>query len=286
MKLHFLQLLLILQCGIAYAGSENSISPVPASVYSVSGIQNLSNHTECPMWYNYSSATDDCQCSQFASLNKCDNYKHVSVHPDLILTYNSHKELILLIKIRHQYLGGYNLTETGYVLLPDEISELNSYMCGPLNRKGYLCGECKSGYGPGPFLTSCTNECYLCQVTWYEIILYLVLEFIPITVFYLLILIFQIRLTSAPMTCFIMYSQLIVLAFYKECVSQWAPSFFSKIKYSHSGTLRMGTKSLTVYGVFNLNFFHYTLPQFCISSKLRPNHVVFLGYISTSTLSY
>ena len=96
---------------------------------------------------------------------------YISVNPDLILTYNSHKGLILSIKIRHQYLGGYNLTETGCVLLPDEISELISYMCGPLNRKDYLCGECKSGYGPGPFVTSCTNVCHLCQDTWHEIII-------------------------------------------------------------------------------------------------------------------
>ena len=210
-------------------------------------------------------------------------YKLASVNPDQILTYNSYKGLISSIKIPHCYLGGYNITEeTGYVLLPDEISELNSYMCGPLNRKGYLCGECKSGYGPGPFVTSCTNVCHFCQDTWHEIILYLALEFIPITVFYLLILIFQIRLTSAPMTCFIMYSQLIVQAFNEECASQWAPSFFSEIKYGyHSGTLRMGTKSLlTAYGVFNLDFFYYILPPFCISSKLRLIHAVLLGYIS------
>ena len=156
-------------------------------------------------------------------------------------------------------------------------------MCGPLNRKGYLCGECKSGYGPGPFVTLCTNVCHFCQDTWHEIILYLALEFIPITIFYLLILIFQIRLTSAPMTCFIMYSQLIVQAFNGECASQWAPSLFSKIKYGYgSGTLRMGTKNLlTVYGVFNLDFFHYILPPFCISSKLRPFHVVY-GFVLSS----
>ena len=62
MKVYFRQLLLILQCKITFTGSENSVSPIPASVYSVSGIQNLSNHTECPMWFNYSSATNDCQC--------------------------------------------------------------------------------------------------------------------------------------------------------------------------------------------------------------------------------
>ena len=281
MELRFLQLLLILQCRMAYARSGNCVSLVPASV---SGIQNLSNHTECPMWFNYSSATNDCQCFQFQSLKCDDNYISMHLWTQIRYWHTIHTKGLIIssIKIRHQYLGGYNLTETGRVLLPDEISELNSYMCEPLNRKGYLCGECKSGYGPGPFIKSCTNVCHFCQDTWHEITLYLALEFIPITAFYLLILIFQIRLTSAPMTCFITYCQLIVLAFHKECASQWATSFFSKIKYGyHSGTLRMGTKILlSVYGVFNLDFFHYILPPFCISSKLRPIHVIFFGYTS------
>ena len=82
------------------------------------------------------------------------------------------------------------------------------------------------------------------------------------------------------MTCFITYSQLIVLGFFEECASQWA--LFSNIKYRNcSGTLRMGTKSiLTVYGVFNLDVFHYVSSPFCISSKLRPIHFLYLGYSS------
>ena len=50
-------------------------------------IQNLSehqNHTECPMWFKYSSATNDCQCFPFSPL-KCDG-KYASVESDQILT--------------------------------------------------------------------------------------------------------------------------------------------------------------------------------------------------------
>ena len=92
------------------------------------------------MWFNYNSATNDCQCFPFWLL-KCDG-KSASVDPGQILTYNSHKGLISTIQIRHGYLGGYNKTRMGNVLLPDDISELNRYMCGPLNRRHYLCGEC------------------------------------------------------------------------------------------------------------------------------------------------
>ena len=46
-------------------------------------------------------------------------------------------------------IKGYNLTKDGHhALLPNNVSELNHYMCGPLNRKDYICSECKGGYGP------------------------------------------------------------------------------------------------------------------------------------------
>ena len=123
--------------------------------------------------------------------------------------------------------------------------------------------------------------CYLCKDTWRDLLLYLSVKFISLTMFYLLILVFQIRLTSAPMTCFIMYSQLVVLAFYEECGVKLGTTLVSQIKFDAEGTLRTGTKILlTIYGMFNLDFFHYVLPPFCISSQLRPIHVFSLGYIS------
>ena len=240
------------------------------------------NSTECPsVWFE---VTHDCKCIDHLFLN-CEGE---SVYADTrhTLTYDSTREIISAVKIRHKYLKGYNLTKNG-ILLPNNITELNAYMCGPLNREDYLCNKCKRGYGP-PVISesaSCIDTCYLCKGTWITkgILLYLAVKFIPLTLFYLLILIFQIRLTSAPMTCFIMYSQLVVLGFYDECglESTISESVFSQMKFTDKGnTLRTGTKILlTLYGVFNLDFFSYFLPLFCISSRLRPIHVFSLGYI-------
>ena len=150
--------------------------------------------------------------------------------------------------------------EDGYhVFLPHNISELNRYMCGPLNRKHYTCRECKHGYGPAiisaPAL--CSKMCYICEDTWYDLSFYLLLQFVPITVFCLLILVFQIRLTSAPMTCFIMYSQVVVLAFYEDCNSQYythSSKLLGQIKFTDSGkirTLRVGTKILLTIIIWN-----------------------------------
>ena len=87
---------------------------------------------------------------------------------------------------------------------------MTSYMCGQMNRKGWLCKDCIDGFGPS--VTSvgykCTNNC---ADDWYRVLLYQFLEFVPITAFYLVVLTFRIRMTSAPMTCFILYCQLVML---------------------------------------------------------------------------
>ena len=247
---------------------------------------NLSNYNsiECPsVWF---AATHNCQCIEALYLNCEGEIAYADTHH--ILTYDSSRGIISAVKMRHKYLKGYNLTVTKDglrgILLPNNISELNPYMCGPLNRKDYLCNDCKNGYGPATISdsASCSNKCYSCKDTWYNVLLYLSLSFIPHTIFYVLILVFQVRLTSAPMTCFVMYSQLMVLTFYEECGLEPDDSVFSHIKFTDSGTtLRTGTKILlTLYGVFNLDFFLYILPPFCISSQLRPIHVFSLGYFS------
>ena len=35
-----------------------------------------------------------------------------------------------------------------YVTLPNDTSELNSFMCSGLNRTGLLCSQCQQGLGP------------------------------------------------------------------------------------------------------------------------------------------
>ena len=239
------------------------------------------NYSKCPMWYNYSSATNACECFPLWIM-KCDGL-NVFIHPGHMLTYDSQKNLISASSTHYRHLDGYNVTNSmaGHILLPSDISELNQYMCGPLNRKDHLCSECKSGYGPAIVFTPCTNVCYICQDNWYSVILYLLLELVPITVFYLFILVLQIKLTSAPMMCFIFYSQLIVMAFNVECANKANPTLLSQVKFTKDGDLRTETKIiLTLYGIFNLDFFHKIATPFCISSQLKPIHSLFLGYAS------
>ena len=115
---------------------------------------------------------------------------------------------------------------------------------------------------------------------WYGILLYMFLEIVPVTVFYFaVILIFQINITSAPMTCYIMYSQLIPLwwnfAFDGEDINVSRQMF---VLNHQSEFLRK--LILALYDLSNLRFFYFVMSPFCISTKLKPLHFALLGYFS------
>ena len=201
------------------------------------------------------------------------------IDSNYIITYNKNKRLVSVSGTDCYWsaYSGYNMTKPGYILLPKNISTLNDYMCGPLNRKGFLCGECSDGFGPSMVLTACTDKCYNCSEAWHGMTLYLFLELVPITVFYLFVLTFRVSVTSAPMTCFIMYSQLIIIT----SSFSWCEPLLRQVQFTKAGDLKSVSKVIfTLYGVFNLAFFRYIVPPFCISRHLKSIHVAWLGYVS------
>ena len=141
-------------------------------------------------------------------------------------------------------------------------------MCGPMNRKGILCSECIDGYGPS--VTSPNFRCSDCSNAWYGIPLYLLLELVPVTVFYLIMLIFQVNVTSAPMISFIFYSNIILLSLN-----------FNFITQHRVESQALGTMAALSYGIWSLDFFRYVIPPFCISPHLKVIHVLYLQSVST-----
>ncbi len=180
----------------------------------------------------------------------------------------------IYIAVCHYFqLEGHNMTEPGYIRLPDNISELNDYMCGAMNRKGLLCKACIDGFGPS--VTSLGYKCSNCTDAWYGIPLYLAVELIPITLFYLIILIFKVNLISSPVILFVLWSQMVMY----ELIFPRAGKIrmiLSQVMHSNGPLLR----SLFFFcGIWSLDFIHSIVPPFCISSKLQLRHVEFLGYV-------
>ena len=162
------------------------------------------------------------------------------------------------------------------ILLPPvfDLDMLNKDLCGKLNRKGALCGECMSGYG----VSVNTNDyrCVKCnaQSQNYNWLYYVVSEFVPVTVFSVFVFLFSNIITHGPMNSFIFFSQIIT----------------STVQMNAYGLtpIRKTVKNFDIfqdiymipYDFWNLKFFHSTFHGFCLSPNLGTLAVLMLGYVT------
>ena len=234
--------------------------------------------TECPPWFFYNSDTGDCQCHKDSHLEydiHCTK-NGVLVEIGNCMTYSENKGTFFARCFYYQFPPDNITTLDGnnYFSVPENVSELNDYMCGPIKRKGVVCSECLDGLGPS--VTSFGYKCTNCSDPWKQVVIYILVEFGPTTLFYFLVLFFRISITSAPMTCFILYSQIIVYALFQDrgTLNGIIQNQSQSVKY-----LMLTVGSL--YGIWNLDFLQYLVPPLCISSSLSIIHVDFLSCLST-----
>ena len=242
-----------------------------------------SNQYQCSRnkeWFCFNSTTVAYNCSQIHSILP-DQIECFESGPALSFgycaTYDEDTRILSLLPMcgYFQY-GVYNVTTPGYIQLPTVLTELNDYMCSPLHRKGIVCSECTDGFGPS--LTSYWHRCASCTDVWYGVPLALLIQLIPITVLYFVVVAFQIRLTAPPMPCFIMFAQLCHIG-YEAVHPVGQLMLMYETKDGHLRLLDFNIVYL-LYAMFNLDFFHNILPPFCISSKLKFYHVMLFGYFS------
>ena len=162
---------------------------------------------------------------------------------------------------------------SNYYLFPEKLplTELTSFTCGAYNREGCLCSKCKSGYGPAVYAFSLMcAKCSSSSVAGWALYLFLVL--FPITVFYIFVIIFNIRATAPPFTAFVLMCQT-----YCMIDLMYVPL---KMKLTQVKSLTILWQTVRLFcGFWNLDFFRYIVPPFCVSSHLSNIQAVSLEYI-------
>lgn len=174
-------------------------------------------------------------------------------------------------------LGYCTINETGrHIWIPQNLSnlELNDFFCNASHRKGIVCGECQPGYGPA--INSDPSICVSCdsqssKVNW---IYYILAVYVPLLVIFLLIIIFNIRLTTGPVNSFILFAQVISTT---VDISQQGTAPLNLL-YG-SGTRDFEQAYLIPYGFFNLDILGNILPPFCLQQTLHSLDIIALRYI-------
>ena len=153
-----------------------------------------------------------------------------------------------------------------------DIPTLTEQTCAPLNRKGLLCSECYDGHGPAVYAFG--NECVKCnrntKTSW---TLYLFVVLFPITVFYIIVIIFNVHATAPPLTAFVLYCQVMSII---DRTKMPTPTRFTS-KYYSSTMLQVAR---TLSGIWNLDFGRHIVPSFCVSETLNTYHALLLDYIT------
>ena len=224
---------------------------------------------ECPTWFvpEYNNGTMSCVCGDsLDGVVLCEQESNVSLLFLYCMTYDGvHNTTACSFCPYHHHKPD---VQGVYVKLPQNVCDLNEFMCGGLNRTGLLCSDCKPGLGPAVF--SYTLQCLKCVESGYGWLLYMFLATVPTTIMFLVVMLCRIRITAAPMNVIIFVCQVIV-----------GMADASPYKYIDTSkpTYYLTVLLLTVYGVFNLDFFRYIIPNFCISSTMTTIQALSLEYI-------
>ena len=150
-----------------------------------------------------------------------------------------------------------------------DVTDLNREMCGHLNRTGILCGACMPGNGFPVY--SYYLGCVSCRESqfWFNLLKYICVAFLPLTVFFVLVVLFKISAMSDSMAAYVFTCQVVTM-----------PATTKLLVLSSSGEFLTVTKILlTLFSVWNLDFFRSTYQPFCLHPKLNAMQVIALDYV-------
>ena len=216
----------------------------------------------CPTWYHTNSA-GRCECGvRLRNKVICKPNKKVAIIPWLCMSYDNKSKVTVAGKCIHSYSRSSN--DDYFIEQPISVTKLDNFTCGWLKRTGLLCSHCRN-QSHGVAVLSYRYECVECLGSIYGWLLYFTLVLVPATLFFLVIIACNIRATAPHMNAFISIVQLGLYSI--DGLISGVQTNFDKI-------------AMTLLGIWNLDFFQYTFPPFCINKNYSTLRVLSFDYIN------
>ena len=221
----------------------------------------------CPVWMYRDEESRKCKCSDipYRSVSCDSTIPRTSLLDCYCMTYNdvrNHSEMGRCIfscsDIRKH--------DSVYNRLPNNTADLNEFMCGQEKRTSTLCGKCKDGYSP--LVYSYELHCMNCTGMNYNWIKYVAVAYVPLTAFFIFVVLFKFSGTSPAMRAFITACQGLASPISIRVslrVARHAKHYGPVIRFL-----------ATVYGIWNLDFFRTIIPPICLD--ITPLQALLLDY--------
>ena len=162
---------------------------------------------------------------------------------------------------------GYCLSGENFTLPQDtNANALEEVVCGS-TRKGTLCSQCKDNYSVHYHDTDYNCKKGNCKFGW---LFYIISEIIPVTAFFIVIIVFNISFTDGAINGIVLFAQI------SDTLSITGNEIIQFPTYS-----RIGLKMYRfIIGIFNLNFFAIDSLSFCIWRSASTLDLLAFKYIT------
>ena len=156
-----------------------------------------------------------------------------------------------------------------YARVYPNLLEQDNKTCGYLNREGRLCSKCKPNHSLPAY--SYDIKCYPCSTSnlWSNILQYICIAYLPLTVFLCTVLLFRISVTSPAMYAPVFFCQQVTAPFIIRNTFQYVRN--QKFVFFYAKLLG------AFYSIWNLDFFRTFLPPLCL--PLNMLQITVLDYI-------
>ena len=218
----------------------------------------------------------------FGKFVHCDIDKRI-VHVDILMCITYENKLGMFV-VGNCPFSSRMLSEAhqnGRYVLPNElfstISPTNfntDVMCHPMNRTGRNCGKCNNATAVAinSYFLPCVprEKCH-----WYNWLLVLLADLGPVTILFIIIVVFHIRFTSGYANLYILYAQLVIMQLNVIILEKHWISLTSDSSIASSIVIPL----ISVYSIWSLDLGR------CIAPNLCSNHH-FSNYLHPFLLQY
>ena len=216
---------------------------------------------ECPLF-------PQCVCSQamssYITCNQRERISYIKVGHCAFLNEVTNDTVVTDCP----YVFPQHLIHNGHIRLPQNLTQLNTFMCGHLTRQlgSPLCGRCTNGTGPSIY--SFGSQCTSCSIL--NILYYLLLQYAPATVIFLVIIVLRITLVSPPMAHYVFYCNIVHILLKRDI------AFYFLYASSNTHVLTVIRVLITLNSLWTFDPLYFFSPPLCISQHIHEFYIPFL----------
>ena len=259
-----------------HPGKTSQILVVTDSTRNVSINVNITLK-QCPPGYKWNQDTKVCECryEDWRGILYCDDVSFTSYlargyWAGYVLSNNSiaNESSLVTVKCPSQFCTKFDTPFRRQLTCQANDTALDHLICSPQNRTGKLCGNCTKDHGVAINVNAFQFNCIRCSDTKYSWLVYVLSEFLPLTIFFIILLFFDINIHSGVTSSIILYFQVFdALRIVSDDELPPPPDSLGLIKAIQF-----------LYNIWNLQFFGTFLPPYCLANDLNAMDVLLINY--------